>query len=304
MKRFPLILFISTGLTFAMAQTPTPNPAGNSGAAKSSANAGKSQPAASGNADVTSVDSNLGDPLLDVPPLPKGQVTLIGGTVSKIDTIRDRLQVDPFGDGKKMKIYFDERTHVFHDGTETTQANIHKGDRVYVDTMLDGPHVFARNIRVITQLTRADASGQILAYNPQNGVMELEDQLSAQPVMLSVNPQTIIKRKDQSSVAAADIKPGSLVTVKFTSNGRRQVAQEIGIIATPGTQFTFAGKVMHLDMRSGSISIHNQSDDKTYDIQYDSAQTPLSDGLTVGSQITVVATFTGKGYKANKIEME
>src|SRR5688572_193391 len=103
---------------------------------------------------------NVGDPLLDVPKLPEGKVSLVGGTVLKIDQIRNRLVVEPFGGGEKLKMTFDERTRVFRDGTETTQMAIHKGDRVYIDTMLDRARVFARNIRVQSQAGPADASGQ------------------------------------------------------------------------------------------------------------------------------------------------
>src|SRR5437868_3842291 len=76
------------------------------------------------------------DPLLSVPPLPKGNTTLIGGVVRNIDEIRNRMDVDPFGGGR-IRVHFDERSHFFRDGVETTQLAVRKGDRVYVDTMLD-----------------------------------------------------------------------------------------------------------------------------------------------------------------------
>ena len=58
---------------------------------------------------------------------------------------------------------FDERSHFFRDGVETTQLAIRKGDRVYVDTMLDNTRVFARNVRINTGVTAANASGQGVA---------------------------------------------------------------------------------------------------------------------------------------------
>src|SRR5581483_8384884 len=112
------------------------------------------------------------DPLLDPPPLPSGKVTLIGGTVKSVDMVRNRLVVQPFG-GRAMKINFDERTHIYRDGVETTQLGIHKGDRVYVDTMLDGSAVFARNIRVRSQGQPAHAEGQVVSFDPQSGVLVL-----------------------------------------------------------------------------------------------------------------------------------
>jgi len=245
--------------------------------------------------------ANAGDPLLDVPPLPKGPVTLVGGTVSKIDQIRNRLVVEPFGGGEKLKVTFDERTHIFRDGTETTQLAIRKGDRVYLDTMLAGSRVFARNIRVQSQIGPADASGQVESFNPSTGVLTLRDQLSAEPVSFRVDSATSVKRDAQPGTLA-DVKSGSLVSLKFAPGGRaRGVVKEIAVIAVPGTSFTFVGRVTHLDLRGATLSVQNQSDGKTYDIAFDPGKTEGRDNLVVGSHVTIVATFTGTGYKAENV---
>ncbi len=244
---------------------------------------------------------NAGDPLLDVPPLPKGQVTLVGGTVAKVDQIRNRLVVEPFGGGEKLKVTFDERTHIFRDGTETTQLAIRKGDRVYVDTMLNGSRVFARNIRVQSQIGPADASGQVESFNPSAGVLTLRDQLSAEPVSFRVDSGTTVKRDGQPG-ALADVKSGSLVSLKFAAGGRaRGVVKEIAVIAVPGTSFTFVGRVTHLDLRGATLAVQNQSDGKTYDITFDPGKTEGRADLVVGSHVTIIATFTGSGYKAESV---
>src|SRR3954469_14110127 len=121
-------------------------------------------------------DSN--DPLLSVPPMPKGKTTLVGGQGGNIDQIRNQMDVDSFGGGH-MRVNFDERTHFFRNGVETTQLAIHKGDRVYVDTMLDNTRVFARNVRINTGVTAANASGQITSFNPKTGALTLRDQIAA-----------------------------------------------------------------------------------------------------------------------------
>jgi hypothetical protein len=303
-----VVLFLFLQLT--VAQNPAENPAGATGAAKNSSDAAKTPGSAptesNGNstapaADVLNRESNPGDPLLDVPPLPKGKVTLVGGRVGKIDPIADRIVVEPFGGGA-IKVFFDERTHIYRDGTETTQANIHKGDRVYVDTMLDGPHVFARNIRVVTRLLPADASGQVLSYDRRSGAITVNDMVSAQPVSFSVGPQTIVRKQDNTAGSADDLREGTLVAVRFSpGTGHRGAAQQVSILAVPGTTFTFAGKVTHLDMRAGLIAVDNQSDHKTYDIAFDPAKNKFNDDITVGSQVQIVATFTGKGYQAEQI---
>ncbi len=321
MKRFvpqALLIILLSCLRLAAAQNPAENPAGAAGAGKNSADAAKSpnSNASSSNSgvsapgnenpsvassDVLDRQSNPGDPLLDVPPPPKGKATLVGGLVGKIDPIRNRITVEPFGGGDKMKVFFDERTHIYRDGTETTQANIHKGDRVYVDTLLDGPRVFAKNIRVVTQLLPADASGQIMAYDRRSGAMTVHDQLSAGPVSFTVGPQTVVTKEDHSSGSVADLREGALISVKFSPGTRhRGTAQQIAVLATPGTTFTFAGKVTHLDLRTGVIAVDNMSDHQTYDISFD-PKNKLQDDITIGSQVQVTATFTGRGYKAQTI---
>ena len=86
-------------------------------------------------ADNAPADDNPYNPLLEIPPLPKSNTTLIGGFATSIDHVRNRLTVQPFGRGEKVKLFTDERTHIYRNGAETTVLGIHKGDRVYVDTI-------------------------------------------------------------------------------------------------------------------------------------------------------------------------
>ena len=238
------------------------------------------------------------DPLLDARPMPKGNVSLIGGTVKNVDRIREKLLLQVFG-GKTMKLSFDERTRIYRDGVETTQLGIRNGDRVYVDTMLDGSRVFARNVRVETGARAADSAGQILSIN--GGTITVRDQLSAQPVKFDVDQNTSIKH-DQQTASFSELKPGALVAVKFApERANRSVAREILIIASPGMQFTFAGKVTHLDLRMGTFSVENNTDGKTYDVKFNLASVDKRDALGVGSHVTVLATFEGWGYRADNV---
>ncbi len=182
MKRlFPLVaaftlaaLLLTSGLfSQSVAQLPP------AGSPPSASQKGRQQPLPSPTAETAPPTADIPDPLLDVPPLPKGKVTLVGGTVANIDRIRDRLAIQPFGGGSKMKVFFDERTHIYRDGVEITQAKINKGDRIYVDTMLDGARVFARTIRILTQFGPADARGQLQSFDPRNGNIYMRDELSS-----------------------------------------------------------------------------------------------------------------------------
>src|SRR5215472_13201867 len=86
------------------------------------------------------------DPLLDPPPLPHNQVTLIGGTVASLDEVMNRMQLHPFGSREKMEVRFDTRTKFYQDGKPISYRMIKQGQRVYLDTMLNGSEVFAKSI--------------------------------------------------------------------------------------------------------------------------------------------------------------
>jgi hypothetical protein len=245
------------------------------------------------------------DPLLAVPPMPKGNTTLVGGQVHNIDQIRNRMDIDSFGGGH-MRVHFDERSHFFRDGVETTQLAIRKGDRVYVDTMLDNTRVFARNVRVNTGIAAANASGQITSFDPRSGSLTLRDQIAARPVTFMIDQNTNLvaeKNAGVSSVSRNDLRPGALIAVKFAPSGNRGIAKEISVLALPGTVFTFVGRVSNLDMR-GLLSVDNQSDQKNYDIHFDPVQARPSKSIAVGSNVVVKATFDGRSYQAQSIEVQ
>jgi len=241
------------------------------------------------------------DPVMGVPPLPEGKTSMIGGNVSSIDAVHNKMKVKIFGDGGKWDVAFDERTHFYRDGKETTFAQIKKGDRVYVDTMSDKRGIFARNVRVVTSSTPADARGQVESVD--NGVIRLRDDLSTRPVQFTLASDTQIKR-DERAGSMSDVQPGALIAVKFSpEKANRGVAREITVLAAPGQSVTFAGKITHLDLRSGQFAIENKTDNRTYDIAFD-RQRSLPSDLMVGSEVTVAAQFDGRQYKANRIDVD
>ncbi len=244
----------------------------------------------------TAVDNDA-DPLMDLPTLPKGNVSLVGGKVVGVDRVRDRLTVEAFG-GKKMKFSFDERTHIYRDGVETTQMGIRKGDRVYVDTQLVGTTIFARNIRVGTRSGPAYAQGQIEGYDPGRRTVVIRDSLSSESVAFRLTPNTVVTGKASS---ASDLREGALVNVKFApDSGKNGIAQEITVTARPGETFTFAGRVTYLDLRAAKLAVQNQTDGKTYEIQFDPARGNY-ENLGVDADVNVSAQFDGKDYIARQI---
>src|SRR5438270_7334359 len=185
--------------------------------------------------------------LLAPKPLSQSKLSLIGGTVKSIDQIRDHMTVRVYGTGN-MAVKFDQRTHFFRDGKETTQMAVKPGDRVYLDTQLFQGKVFAKNIYVETGSSPADASGQIMSFDRRSGDLVVFDQLAGSTVKFRVMPQTNIK-SGESTATQASLRPGTLIAVKFSPRSRSTgSADEVSIIAEPGTAFTYFGRVTHLDI--------------------------------------------------------
>lgn len=244
------------------------------------------------------------DPILDPPPIPTGITSLVGGTVRSVDHIHNRLVIAVFG-GNRWKIAFDERTHVYLNGAETTQVAIKKGERIYVDTMLDTKkhEVFARNIRVGAAAPAADADGQVIALDESHGTVTLRDQATSVTIHFSVDPNTrIVYGSNPASVR--DLKPGSLIHVRFSpEQSNRGLAREIRVLAVPGAVFTYVGNISYLDMHRGVLAMQDTLDRKNYEIRFNPAQTQSRNDLAVGSEVRVVAIFEGNRYTAQSITL-
>jgi cold shock CspA family protein len=239
------------------------------------------------------------DPLLDLPPLPRGQVTLIGGTVVNLDEVMNRMVVQPFGGKQKMKVRLDTRTHFYRDGKPIQQREIQQGQRVYLDTMLNGDKVFAKSIWIQTAAEGGIARGQIVEFDIERKILTVRDELADQPVKMQLTAATVVHKGDQPA-SLNDLTQGALVTLGF---GTQRELREVTIVATPGTVFSFAGRVTYLDLSRKLIAIHNDSDGKSYDIFLDAVATNILRQLREGQNVTVSAVFDGTRYSARQIDL-
>jgi hypothetical protein len=106
------------------------------------------------------------DPLLDLPELPNNKVTLIGGTVKSLDEVMNKMVVVPFGSKQSVPVSFDTRTDFFQDGKPISYRTIREGQRVYLDTMLNGTIVFAKKIWIQSSRQPQFSSGDKKQRHP------------------------------------------------------------------------------------------------------------------------------------------
>ena len=241
------------------------------------------------------------DPLLEPRPLPRANLSLIGGNVRKVDAVHNRLTLQPFGGGNKYLIYFDERTRILSGGRETTVLAIHPGDRVYVDTQALGAQIFARTIQVRTKIGPAQASGQVLEM--LGGQLRMQDRLSGETIRCVVSDHTRILSRGGAESSVEELHSGSLIDVTFAPGGRRSEAQSIVIYASPGESYVFAGTLTHVDLRDGVLALDNQVDGKNYELYFDPIEEKSVGHLVVGTPVSAVANFDGKRYRATSIKI-
>jgi len=248
------------------------------------------------NADIVVDAAGL---LPDLPALPRTKASLIGGTIQKVDRVRDQLTVNVYGGGK-MKILFDTRTHVYEGKTQASASDLRVGDRLYIDTILDGSAIFARNIRLAKIAAAGRSQGAVISYHADKGELVLRDVLSPEPVRLHITSRTRIVRGEQAA-SAHELVAGTLVEVNFTSQKDARDAQQVSILAVPGTSFTFGGVVTSLDLRIGLLVLTSVTDHKTYEIYLDPSAIAVDDQLRPGVDVTAVAKFDGSRYVARSL---
>jgi hypothetical protein len=108
----------------------------------------------------------------------------------------------------------------------------------------------------------------------------------------------------QTPAAFKDVKPGTLVHVRFAAEQpNRGLAREISILAAPGSAFTFTGKITYLDLHRGLMAVQNSSDEKNYELHFSSLPPEERNRLAVGTEVRAVATFDGSQYTAQSINV-
>jgi len=218
----------------------------------------------------------------------------------RIDEVMNRIVLQPFGGKKQMKVGLDTRTHFIRDGKPIAERDVKEGQRVYLDTMLNGDRVFAKTIWIQTSTENGISRGQILSFDPGHNILTVRDELSSQPAKMQLSSGTVIKRGEQT-VHRSDLVEGALVAVAF---GSQREVHEIILLAMPGTTFTFAGRVTYLDLSRKLIAINNRSDGKNYDVYMEAIAPNLLRQLHEGVNVGVTAVFDGTRYAARSVDLQ
>lgn len=233
-------------------------------------------------------------------PLPDKPMSLIGGKVKKIDAVRNRVLIQPFGGGREISVLFDERSRIYRNGAAATVLGIHRGERIYVDTMNLNHRVFARTVRVETATGPMEAHGQVVSFNPENNVIQMRENLTAQLISFSVANRTALHKRN-GVASTADLVPGALIDAVFAPGGKGGIADDLTILAVPGTAYVFVGRITNVDLRRGVLDIENENDQKNYELSYDAARNPDHDRLRIGAKVAAHANFNGTTYSVDSI---
>lgn len=246
---------------------------------------------------------------VDLPPLPQvpsGKSTILGGSIQQIDPVLDQLTLHVFGQ-KPMKILYDERTQLFLDGKRIPLRDLRPAKYASIQTTLDGASVFAISIRLLSQSAPAEYQGQVLSYNPSTGELTVGDSAGRVPLTVMVYSNTSFTRKGQDAFSSAqsgpaDLQRGSLVSIAFDSDSRhRAVASQITVLATPGSDFVFAGNLTAIDTASGMITLVDPRDDHSYQVRFNSSTLPIAQSLQIGQHVRVAVEYDGAHYQARDI---
>ena len=239
------------------------------------------------------------DPLLDLPPLKHEKVTLIGGIVVRLDEVMNHMIFQPFGTNQKMQVHFDTRTHFYLDGKPITEREVKQGQRIYLDTQLNGDRVFAKTIWIRSSAESGVGRGQIMDFDAGRRVLTVRDELSNQTLKLHLAPNATIRKANQPG-SESDLVQGALVDIEF---GAQRDLRAITVLASPGSTFAFSGRVTFVDLSQKMIAIDNSSDGKKYDVAMDAIAPNVLRQIREGEQVSVSTVFDGTRYSARSVNL-
>ena len=235
------------------------------------------------------------------PPLPKGAVSLMGGTVATVDPIRDRIVLRAFG-GRDVTIDFDTRTQVLRGSTAVSSREIRPGTRIYADTIMIAGRVFAKTVRLEANGAAGETEGQIMEYNGTKQLLRVRDSISHEPVLvrLTSSSQLMLGGGPASTTSLLE---GTVVAIRFHASAEGpSEAERIDILAQPGSSYTFTGTIAVVDLHDEHMTLVEPEHQNTFEVALGSLPQQSKANLRTGMQVTVRARFDGHKYLAESVE--
>jgi hypothetical protein len=235
---------------------------------------------------------------------PGSKVGLVRGVLKRLDPIHDQLLIHAFGGGD-IRIAFDPRTQLLAEGASTRLFSLPLGSVVSVDTVIENGKLFARSVRTGPS-NEVQLNGQVVRYDAAKSQLTLRDPLSPQMFALRITPGTVIVNRGQPAAAQA-LSPGMLVQVWFapaqnTANSvANDVANRVEILAERGNSFSFAGRIVAVDLRSRVLALSNDSDQSVHELAIGSLDAESLRLLREGVDVNIQAEFDGERYNARTV---
>lgn len=227
-----------------------------------------------------------------------GKVSLVRGVLKQIDPIHNQLVVQTFGGGN-LRIAFDGRTTLSPESAGAHVTGIPAGSVVSVDTGLRDGKLFARSLRVGTS-SAAELNGQIVEFDASRSRLTLRDPISPENIFVHVTPKTVVTQAGKSATIQA-LSPGALVKVAFSAADK--TAAQIEILAERGASFTFQGRILAVDLRSGTLSLSNDTDQSMRELAFGSLDGQSRNLLQEGNNVTIQAEFDGNRYSIRSVSL-
>jgi hypothetical protein len=236
----------------------------------------------------------------DAPPPggPRAKVGLVRGVLKRMDPIHDQLLIHSFG-GKDIRIAFDGRTHLLPETAHAHLTAVPTSSVVSVDTVIDGGKLFARSVRTGPSNT-AELDGQVLRYDAAKSQLTLRDPISPEGISLHIAPSATVVNQGQPA-SPQILSTGMLVRVWLSPT--ENAANKVEIFAQRGNSFTFEGRIVAVDLRSGVVALSNNSDQSVRELAIGSLDAGTLALLREGANVNIQAEFDGDRYNVRTVTL-
>jgi len=233
------------------------------------------------------------------PPHKLGEkVGLVRGVLERVDSVYDQLVIHTFGGGD-LRVGFDPQTKFLPGNANQRSPSLPTGSIVSIDTAIDNGKLYALTVRTDTPRL-AELNGQVVGYDATRSRLTLRDPVSPEAVSLRVDSGTRVVNGGQA-VSPASLTPGMLIRAWIVSG--QNAANEIEILAKPGSTFAFEGQILAVDLRLRVLSLSNDTDQSFRELAFGSLDNSVVKLLREGNEVAIQAEFDGETYNVRTVTL-